>query len=85
MKKRKTDAGAKEVARFTVHLFGRDLERMGELRDYLRTLGTEEVNRSLLVKIALRGVSLTPALKKHVDAIREEDGRRVRHMRRREK
>jgi hypothetical protein len=68
------------VARFTVHLFGHDLDRMRELRDYLRKLGVEEVNRSLLVKIALRGVEFGPELRKHLEAIQAEDGRRTRHQ-----
>lgn len=67
-------------ARFTVHLFGHDLKRMRELRTYLRSLGVEEANRSLLVKVALRGVAFTPALRKQLKAIEAEDGRRTRHQ-----
>jgi hypothetical protein len=84
MKKKPASDAASEgdessVARFTVHLFGQDLERLRELRGYLRKLGVDEANRSLLVKLALRGVELGPGLKVHLDAIQSEDGRRTRH------
>lgn len=68
------------VDRFTVSLFGKDVERMRDLREYMRKLGVEEANRSLLVKLALRAVPLKPDLKKHLEEIRGEDGRRTRHQ-----
>lgn len=62
--------------RFTLSLHGTDLERLDALADYLRNHGVRTSNRSLLVKVALRGVELGPELIEHVKAAQAEDGRR---------
>lgn len=64
------------VERCTLSLHGTDVDRIDAIHDYLRTLGHRESNRSLLVKVALRGVELTPALVEHLKAAQSEDGRR---------
>ena len=66
------------VERVTLSLHGTDKDRLAALEDYLRSLGHRESNRSLLVKVALRGVALNPSLVEHLRAAQAEDGRRNR-------
>lgn len=66
------------VERVTLSIHGTDHERLASLEDYLRSLGHRESNRSLLVKVALRGVEFTPGLVEHLRAAQAEDGRRNR-------
>lgn len=69
---------ASGVERVTLSLHGTDKDRLAALEDFLRSMGHRESNRSLLVKVALRGVELTPALVDHLRAAQAEDGRRNR-------
>lgn len=64
------------VERMTISLHGTDTDRLNQIEDYLRTLGHREGNKSLLIKVALRAVDLTPALVDHLRAAQAEDGRR---------
>lgn len=70
------DAGG--VSRFSLSLHATDSQRIDEIQSYLRDLGHRESNRSLLVKVALRGVKLTPELVNHLQAAQAGDGRRNR-------
>jgi hypothetical protein len=62
--------------RMTISLHGTDTGRLDELEDYLRTQGHRVSNKSLLFKVALRGVEMTPRLAEHLRAAQAEDGRR---------
>lgn len=64
------------VERLTLSLTGTDLGRLDELADYLRGQGHRVSNRSLLVKVALRGLAFGPELSEHLKAAQAEDGRR---------
>jgi hypothetical protein len=67
---------AQGVERVSLSLHATDRRRLEEIEDYLRSLGHREGNRSLLVKVALRGLQLTPAIVEHLRAAQAEDGRR---------
>lgn len=67
------DAGAE---RFSASFWASDKRRLDDLADYLRTQGERNVGRSLLLRVALRSVKLTPELVGHLRAAEAEDGRR---------
>ncbi len=64
------------VERFSASFWASDTRRLDDLADYLRTQGERNVGRSLLLRVALRAVKLTPELVEHLRAAQAEDGRR---------